>query len=121
MLEGQPRLPSTPAKEPLLPHAPPRSVSMPLLPRWALGLLVVEAALPPYTRMEREAAPQLNIIPRRSRTCAQACVRKGEAYVYAQHLRKAGGTLLRTYLAKYRCAPLRQAMTATQLYRLPRA
>ena len=120
MLEGQPRLPSTPAKEPLLPHAPPRSVSMPLLPRWALGLLVVEAALPPYTRMEREAAPQLNIIPIRSRTCAQACVRKGEGYVYAQHLRKAGGTLLRTYLAMYRCAPLQKAMTATQLYRLPR-
>ena len=102
MLERQPRLPSTPAKKPLLPHAPPRSISMPLLPLlpyWALGLLVVEAALPPYTRIEREAAPQLTIIPRRSRSCAQQCVKKGDGYVYAQHLRKAGGTLLRTYLA----------------------
>ena len=44
----------------------------------------------------------------------------GDGYAYAQHLRKAGGTLLRTYLAMYRCAPLRQAMSATQLYRLPR-
>jgi len=89
--------------------------------RWLTILAALAAAAPPpYTRIEREAAPQLNIIPRRSRTCAQACVRKGEGYVYAQHLRKAGGTLLRTYLAKYRCAPLRQAMTATQLYRLPK-
>ena len=124
MLEGQPRLPSTPAKKPLLPRAPPRTLSMPLLPLlpcWALGLLVAAAAPPPpYTRIEREAAPQLTIIPKRHRTCAQACVRKGEGYVYAQHLRKAGGTLLRTYLAMYRCAPLQKAMTATQLYRLPR-
>ena len=120
MLEGQPRLPSTPAKKPLLPRAPPRTFGMPRLPCWALGLLVAAAAPPPYTRIEREAAPQLAIIPRRSRTCAQACVRKGEGYVYAQHLRKAGGTLLRTYLAMYRCAPLQKAMTATQLYRLPR-
>ena len=93
---------------------------MPSLPCWALGLVVAAAAPPPYTRIEREAAPQLTIIPRRSRTCAQACVRKGEGYVYAQHLRKAGGTLLRTYLAMYRCAPLQKAMTATQLYRLPK-
>ena len=120
MLEGQPRLPSTPAKKPLLPRAPPRTFGMPRLPCWALGLLVAAAAPPPYTRIEREAAPQLTIVPRTKRSCAQQCVRKGEGYVYAQHLRKAGGTLLRTYLAMYRCAPLRQAMTATQLYRLPR-
>ena len=83
-------------------------------------LALAEAAPPPYTRLESEAAPQLAIIPKRHRTCAQACVRNGDGYVYAQHLRKAGGTLLRTYLAMYRCAPLRQAMSATQLYRLPR-
>ena len=120
MLAGQPRLPSTPARKPLLPQAPPRTCSMPRLPWWALGLLVAAAAPPPYTRLEREAAPQLTIIPRRQRQCAQQCVRNGDGYVYAQHLRKAGGTLLRTYLAMYRCAPLRQAMSATQLYRLPR-
>ena len=78
---------------------------MPRLPCWALGLLGAAAAPPPYTRMEREAAPQLTIIPRRQRQCAQACVKKGEGYVYAQHLRKAGGTLLRQYLARYRCKP----------------
>ena len=89
MLEGQPRLPSTPAKKPLLPHAPPRTFGMPRLPCWALGLVVAAAAPPPYTRIEREAAPQLNIIPRRSRSCAQQCVRRGDGYVYAQHLRKA--------------------------------
>jgi hypothetical protein len=83
-------------------------------------LALAEAAPPPYTRIERGAAPQLTIIPRRQRQCAQQCVKQGEGYVYAQHLRKAGGTLLRTYLAMYRCAPLRQAMSATQLYRLPR-
>ena len=110
MLEGQPRLPSTPARKPLLPQAPPRTCSMPRLPCWALGLLVAEAAPPPYTRMEREAAPQLTIIPRRQRQCAQQCVRNGDGYVYAQHLRKAGGTLLRTNLAMYRCAPLRLSL-----------
>ena len=83
-------------------------------------LALAEAAPPPYTRMEREAAPQLTVVPRTKRSCAQQCVKQGEGYVYAQHLRKAGGTLLRTYLAMYRCAPLRQAMSATQLYRLPR-
>ena len=83
VLEGQPRLPSTPAKKPLLPHTRRRGHQHALAPMLGPRAGRRRGRAPPYTRIEREAAPQLTIIPRRSRTCAQACVRKGEGYVYA--------------------------------------
>ena len=123
LLEGQPRLPSTPARKRRRCLALPRRSSAGKCPGSPGGPSGCSSPRPPRRpthTIEREAAPQLTIIPRRQRQCAQQCVRNGDGYVYAQHLRKAGGTLLRTYLAMYRCAPLRQAMSATQLYRLPR-
>ena len=59
------------------------------------------------TEAQREAAPTLQKLPinDRRRACATACTAEGKGTVYAQHLRKAGGTLLRQYLARYRCRP----------------
>ena len=67
------------------------------------------AAVAPTTLTEaqREASPTLQKLPvnDQRRACAAACTRQGKATIYAQHLRKAGGTLLRQYLARYRCRP----------------
>ena len=59
------------------------------------------------TEAQREAAPTLRKLPANDqrRYCAAACASEGKGAVYAQHLRKAGGTLLRQYLARYRCKP----------------
>ena len=59
------------------------------------------------TEAQREAAPTLQKLPinDQRRYCAAACIAEGKGAVYAQHLRKAGGTLLRQYLARYRCKP----------------
>ena len=59
------------------------------------------------TEAQREATPTLRELPinDQRRACAAACTAEGKATIYAQHLRKAGGTLLRQYLARYRCRP----------------
>jgi hypothetical protein len=59
------------------------------------------------TEAQREATPSLQKLPSddQRRACAAACTGQGKATIYAQHLRKAGGTLLRQYLARYRCKP----------------
>ena len=59
------------------------------------------------TEAQREAAPTLEKLPinDQRRACAASCTAEGKGTVYAQHLRKAGGTLLRQYLARYRCKP----------------
>jgi len=59
------------------------------------------------TEAQRQATPTLQKLPinDRRRYCAAACTAEGKGTVYAQHLRKAGGTLLRQYLARYRCRP----------------
>ena len=59
------------------------------------------------TEAQREATPTLQKLPinDQRRYCAAACAAEGKGTVYAQHLRKAGGTLLRQYLARYRCRP----------------
>ena len=61
----------------------------------------------PLTAAQRDAAPTLRKLPANDhrRYCAAACIGQGKGTVYAQHLRKAGGTLLRQYLARYRCRP----------------
>ena len=66
-----------------------------------------EIAPPTLTEAQREAAPTLQKLPAddQRRYCAAACASEGRGTVYAQHLRKAGGTLLRQYLARYRCKP----------------
>ena len=59
------------------------------------------------TEAQRQATPTLRKLPANDqrRYCAAACASEGKGAVYAQHLRKAGGTLLRQYLARYRCKP----------------
>ena len=59
------------------------------------------------TEAQRAATPTLQKLPvnDQRRACAAACTGQGRGTVYAQHLRKAGGTLLRQYLARYRCRP----------------
>ena len=59
------------------------------------------------TEAQREATPTLRELPinDQRRACAAVCTAEGKATIYAQHLRKAGGTLLRQYLARYRCRP----------------
>ena len=59
------------------------------------------------TEAQREATPTLRELPinDQRRACAAVCTAEGKATIYAQHLRKAGGTLLRQYLARYRCKP----------------
>jgi hypothetical protein len=59
------------------------------------------------TAAQREATPTLQklSINDQRRACAASCTAEGKGAVYAQHLRKAGGTLLRQYLARYRCRP----------------
>jgi len=59
------------------------------------------------TEAQRQATPTLQKLPinDQRRYCAAACTAEGKGTVYAQHLRKAGGTLLRQYLARYRCKP----------------
>jgi len=59
------------------------------------------------TEAQRKATPTLQKLPANDqrRACAAACTGQGKGTVYAQHLRKAGGTLLRQYLARYRCRP----------------
>ena len=59
------------------------------------------------TEAQRKATPTLQKLPinDQRRACAAACTGQGKGTVYAQHLRKAGGTLLRQYLARYRCRP----------------
>ncbi len=66
-----------------------------------------EIAPTPLTEAQRQASPTLQKLPANDhrRYCAAACTGQGKATVYAQHLRKAGGTLLRQYLARYRCKP----------------
>jgi hypothetical protein len=65
-----------------------------------------------YTPAQRAAAPSLEKVYRaaRTRACASECART----VYAQHLRKAGGTLLRQYLARYRCRPFTSVVSKLQ-------
>ena len=60
-----------------------------------------------YTPEQRQATPTLQKLPANDqrRYCAAACASEGKGTIYAQHLRKAGGTLLRQYLARYRCKP----------------
>ena len=67
----------------------------------------LEIAPTPLTEAQREASPTLQKLPvnDQRRYCAAACASEGKGAVYAQHLRKAGGTLLRQYLARYRCRP----------------
>lgn len=64
------------------------------------------------TPAQRAAAPSLEKVYRdaRTRACASECART----VYAQHLRKAGGTLLRQYLARYRCRPFTSVVSKLQ-------
>ena len=64
-------------------------------------------ATTPLTEAQRKATPTLQKLPinDQRRACAAACTAEGKGTVYAQHLRKAGGTLLRQYLARYRCKP----------------
>ena len=59
------------------------------------------------TEAQRQATPTLQKLPANDqrRACAASCTAEGKGAVYAQHLRKAGGTLLRQYLARYRCKP----------------
>jgi len=66
-----------------------------------------DVAPPTLTEAQRQATPTLRKLPvnDQRRACAQACTAEGKGTVYAQHLRKAGGTLLRQYLARYRCKP----------------
>ena len=54
------------------------------------------------TAAQREATPTLEKLPinDQRRACAASCAAEGKGTVYAQHLRKAGGTLLRQYLAR---------------------
>ena len=66
-----------------------------------------EIAATTLTEAQREASPTLEKLPinDQRRACAAACTGQGKSTIYAQHLRKAGGTLLRQYLARYRCKP----------------
>ena len=66
-----------------------------------------EIAATTLTEAQREASPTLEKLPinDQRRACAASCTGQGKGTVYAQHLRKAGGTLLRQYLARYRCKP----------------
>ena len=66
-----------------------------------------EIAATPLTEAQRQATPTLRKLPinDQRRACSAACTAQGKATIYAQHLRKAGGTLLRQYLARYRCKP----------------
>ena len=66
-----------------------------------------EIAPTTLTEAQRQATPTLEKLPinDQRRACAAACTAEGKATIYAQHLRKAGGTLLRQYLARYRCKP----------------
>ena len=59
------------------------------------------------TEAQRKATPTLRKLPAddQRRYCSAACASEGKGTIYAQHLRKAGGTLLRQYLARYRCKP----------------
>ena len=81
----------------------------PAAPRITEDLLpeAPEIAPPTLTEAQREASPTLQKLPinDQRRACAAACASEGKGTVYAQHLRKAGGTLLRQYLARYRCRP----------------
>ena len=66
-----------------------------------------EIAATTLTEAQRQATPTLEKLPinDQRRACSAACTAEGKGTVYAQHLRKAGGTLLRQYLARYRCKP----------------
>ena len=78
-------------------------------PRMTEDLLPEAPEIAPATLTEaqRQATPTLQKLPANDqrRYCAAACASEGRGTVYAQHLRKAGGTLLRQYLARYRCRP----------------
>ena len=78
-------------------------------PRMTEDLLPEAPEIAPATLTEaqRQATPTLQKLPinDQRRYCAAACTAEGKGTVYAQHLRKAGGTLLRQYLARYRCKP----------------
>lgn len=83
------------------------------------GLLCIALAraAPMYTPSQMGAAPKVEVVPR-IRRYARHCLAEGDGYVYAQHLRKAGGTLLRMYLAQYRCEPRTRDMALAQRYAL---
>jgi len=79
-------------------------------PRMTEDLLIEAPAAEvttPLTEAQRQATPTLQKLPANDqrRACAAACASEGRGAIYAQHLRKAGGTLLRQYLARYRCRP----------------
>jgi hypothetical protein len=85
-------------------------VDAPAAPHMTEDLLTEAPALQTETTLteaQREATPTLQKLPANDqrRACAAACASEGKGTVYAQHLRKAGGTLLRQYLARYRCRP----------------
>ena len=81
----------------------------PAAPRMTEDLVPEAPEIAPttYTTQQREASPTLEKLPinDQRRACAASCTAEGKGTVYAQHLRKAGGTLLRQYLARYRCKP----------------
>jgi len=83
------------------------TVETPRMTEDVLPETATEIASTTLTEAQRQATPTLRKLPvnDQRRYCAAACTAEGKGAVYAQHLRKAGGTLLRQYLARYRCRP----------------
>lgn len=53
------------------------------------------------------------------KACAGTCALHRRGQVYVQHLRKAGGTLLRVFFASYRCSSARRPTHCFYMSLLP--